>query len=72
MRYENAPIVTEGRDIMMHGRFSRMEQPADCVVVDILRFEGCRLAEHWDSIQAEATAAESKSGKPTLGKAFPV
>jgi predicted SnoaL-like aldol condensation-catalyzing enzyme len=33
--------------------------------------EGGLLAEHWDVIQDEATAAESKSGLPMFGDAFP-
>jgi len=28
------------------------------------------LAEHWDVIQDEATAAESKSGLPMIGDRF--
>jgi predicted SnoaL-like aldol condensation-catalyzing enzyme len=30
-----------------------------------------RLAEHWDVLQDEATAAESKSGLPMFGDRFP-
>jgi predicted SnoaL-like aldol condensation-catalyzing enzyme len=32
--------------------------------------EGGRFAEHWDVLQDEATAAESKSGLPMFGNAF--
>ncbi len=32
--------------------------------------EGGRLAEHWDVLQDEATAAESKSGLPMFGTSF--
>jgi predicted SnoaL-like aldol condensation-catalyzing enzyme len=71
MRYENALIVAEGDFVMLHGRFSGIGQPAAWVVVDILRLEGGRLAEHWDVIQDEATAAQSKSGHPMFGKTFP-
>ena len=35
------------------------------------RFEDGRLAEHWDVLQDEATAAESKSGLPMFGDRFP-
>jgi predicted SnoaL-like aldol condensation-catalyzing enzyme len=30
----------------------------------------CLLAEHWDVIQDEATAQESKSGRPMFGEQF--
>ena len=40
------------------------------IVVNILRIENGRLAEHWDVIQDEATAAESKSGLPMIGDRF--
>jgi hypothetical protein len=40
------------------------------IVANILRVEGGRLAEHWDVIQDEATADESKSGLPMIGTRF--
>jgi predicted SnoaL-like aldol condensation-catalyzing enzyme len=71
MRYENALIVAEGDYVLLHGRFSGMGLPAAWIVVDIVRLEGGRLAEHWDVIQDEATKAQSKSGLPMFGKSFP-
>jgi predicted SnoaL-like aldol condensation-catalyzing enzyme len=41
------------------------------IAADIIRMEGGLLAEHWDVIQDEATPAESKSGLPMFGDAFP-
>jgi predicted SnoaL-like aldol condensation-catalyzing enzyme len=41
------------------------------VTADIVRMEQGRLAEHWDVLQNEATRAESKSGLPMFGDAFP-
>jgi len=55
---------------MVHGRFSGGGRPTR-IVVDILRIEGGRLAEHWDVVQDEATKAESKSGLPMFGASFP-
>ncbi len=55
---------------MVHGRFSGGGRPTR-IVVDILRVEGGRLAEHWDVVQDEATKAESKSGLPMFGATFP-
>ncbi|HWL85462.1 MAG TPA: ester cyclase [Polyangiaceae bacterium] len=71
MRYEAALVVANGDYVMLHGRFSGIGQPAAWIVVDIVRLEDGRLAEHWDVIQDEATKAQSKSGNPMFGKAFP-
>ena len=69
-RYESALAVAEGDYVMVHGRFSGGGRPTR-IVVDILRIEGGRLAEHWDVVQDEATKAESKSGLPMFGATFP-
>jgi predicted SnoaL-like aldol condensation-catalyzing enzyme len=71
MRYENSIILAEGDLLMLHGRFTNVGQPADWIVVDIVRLENGLLAEHWDVIQDEATSESSKSGNPMFGKAFP-
>jgi predicted SnoaL-like aldol condensation-catalyzing enzyme len=71
MRYENALVVANGDYVMLHGRFSNIGQPANWIVVDIVRIEGGLLAEHWDVIQDEATQEESKSGRPMFGDTFP-
>jgi predicted SnoaL-like aldol condensation-catalyzing enzyme len=71
MRYENALVVANGDYVMLHGRFSNIGQPANWIVVDIVRIEGGLLAEHWDVIQDEATREESKSGRPMFGDTFP-
>jgi len=55
---------------MLHGRFSGHGLPRNWVVVDILRFENGKLAEHWDVIQDEASKATSKSGLPMFGDKF--
>ena len=69
-RYESSLAVAEGDYVMVHGRFTGGGRPTR-IVVDILRIEGGRLAEHWDVVQDEATKAESKSGLPMFGEAFP-
>lgn len=71
MRYESALVVAQGDYVLLHGRFSNLGQPAAWIVVDIVRVEDSRLAEHWDVIQDEATRAQSKSGEPMFGNAFP-
>ena len=69
-RYESALAVAEGAYVMVHGRFSGGGRPTR-IVVDILRIQDARLAEHWDVVQDEPTKAESKSGLPMFGEAFP-
>jgi predicted SnoaL-like aldol condensation-catalyzing enzyme len=71
MKYENGPILAEGNLLMLHGRLSDVGQPANLIVVDIVRIEDGVLVEHWDVIQDEATRESSKSGLPMFGDTFP-
>jgi predicted SnoaL-like aldol condensation-catalyzing enzyme len=71
LRYENALVLAEGDFVMLHGRFSGNGQPHALIAADILRMENGRLAEHWDVLQDEASAASSKSGLPMFGSSFP-
>jgi predicted SnoaL-like aldol condensation-catalyzing enzyme len=77
LRYENALTVAEGSYVILHGRFSGIGrtnargQAIGWVAVDIVRMENGVLAEHWDVLQDEATAAESQSGLPMFGDRFP-
>ena len=71
LRYENGLIIANGDYVLLHGRFSGIGQPANWIVVDIVRLEGGQLAEHWDVIQDEASKNSSKSGLPMFGTAFP-
>jgi predicted SnoaL-like aldol condensation-catalyzing enzyme len=70
LRYENDHIMVEGDWVMMHGRFSGHGRPRAWIACDIVRMENGRLAEHWDVLQDEATAAESLSGLPMFGTSF--
>lgn len=69
--YESGVMLAEGDFVMVHGRYSGIGQPANWIVVDIVRLENGLLAEHWDVIQDEATRESSKSGLPMFGDAFP-
>ena len=71
MKYENGSILAEGNLLMLHGRLSDVGQPANLIVVDIVRIEDAVLVEHWDVIQDEATRESSKSGLPMFGDTFP-
>jgi predicted SnoaL-like aldol condensation-catalyzing enzyme len=70
LRYENVLAVAEGDYVVLHGRFTGNRQPRPMIVANIIRVEDGRLAEHWDVIQDEATAEESKSGLPMIGDRF--
>jgi predicted SnoaL-like aldol condensation-catalyzing enzyme len=71
LRYELGVMLAEGDFVMVHGRFSGIGQPANLVVVDIIRLEDGVLAEHWDVIQDEASKESSRSGLPMFGSAVP-
>jgi predicted SnoaL-like aldol condensation-catalyzing enzyme len=70
LRYENAHAAVDGDIVILHGRFSGHGLPRNWVVADVVRIENGLLVEHWDVIQDEATAAESKSGLPMFGVEF--
>lgn len=70
-RHENALTVADGDYVMLHGRLSSTELPANRITVDIVRLQDELIAEHWDVVQDEATAEESKSGLPMFGDTFP-
>jgi predicted SnoaL-like aldol condensation-catalyzing enzyme len=71
LKYESDMIVADGDLVIVHGRFSGHGQPANWIAADVVRIEDGLLAEHWDVIEDEATAQQSKSGKPMFGDAFP-
>jgi predicted SnoaL-like aldol condensation-catalyzing enzyme len=72
LRYENQLIVAEGDYVIAHGRFSGNGRPAAWIAADVVRFADGKLAEHWDVLQDEATQAQSVSGLPMFGSAFPL
>ena len=39
LRYENGLIIANGDYVLLHGRFSGIGQPANWIVVDIVRLE---------------------------------
>ena len=70
-RYENALTIANGDYVMLHGRLSTTGSQANRIAVDIVRLEDGLIAEHWDVVQDEATADESKSGLTMFGHTFP-
>ena len=71
LKYEPGLVVADGDFVILHGRFSGFGLPVNWVVADIVRIENGLLAEHWDVIQDEATAEQSKSKAPMFGTSFP-
>jgi predicted SnoaL-like aldol condensation-catalyzing enzyme len=71
LKYEHDQIVADGELVMVHGRFSGFGQPKNWIAADIVRVVDGLLVEHWDVIEDEASAAESKSGRPMFGDRFP-
>jgi predicted SnoaL-like aldol condensation-catalyzing enzyme len=71
LKYEPGRILADREYVMVHGRFSGIGQPVNWIAVDILRIVDGLLVEHWDVIQDEASAQESKSGLPMFGDKFP-
>ena len=71
LRYENALVLVDGDDAMMHGRFTGNGAPRAMIAADRFRLQDGLLQEHWDVLQDEATAEESKSGLPMFGDRFP-
>jgi predicted SnoaL-like aldol condensation-catalyzing enzyme len=71
LRYENGLAIAEGDFVFLHGRFTGNGQPRALIAADIVRIADGILAEHWDVLQDEVTAKESKSGLPMFGRKFP-
>jgi predicted SnoaL-like aldol condensation-catalyzing enzyme len=71
LHYENHVAAASGDLVILHGRFSGLDQRAAWIVGHIVRMEDEILAEHWDVIQDEATREQSRSGLPMFGDKFP-
>ena len=71
LHYESAEVVAEGDFVILHGRFSGRGDLPNWIAADVVRMENGHLAEHWDVLQDEVTAEESKSGRPMFGDVFP-
>jgi predicted SnoaL-like aldol condensation-catalyzing enzyme len=72
LKYEHEQIVAEGELVIVHGRFSGIGTAKNWIAADIIRVVDGVLVEHWDVIEDEASAAESKSGRPMFGDRFPI
>ena len=62
-KYEPGVIVADGDMVMIHGRYTGWG-PKPLVTVDIFRVKNGKLVEHWDVMQEDVPAAQTKSGRP--------
>jgi predicted SnoaL-like aldol condensation-catalyzing enzyme len=62
-RYEHGMVVSQGDLVMVHTRYVGWG-PKPMVAVDIFRLENGKIAEHWDVMQEEVHAEQSKNGNP--------
>jgi predicted SnoaL-like aldol condensation-catalyzing enzyme len=62
-KYEPGMIVGHGDIVMIHGRYTGWG-PKPMVVVDIFRVKNGKVVEHWDVMQDEVPADQTKSGHP--------
>jgi predicted SnoaL-like aldol condensation-catalyzing enzyme len=71
VKYEHHVIAAKNDFVLVHGRFSGQGLPTAIISANILRIADGTLAEHWEVLQDEVSAAESKSGLPMFGTEFP-
>ncbi|KAJ3083300.1 hypothetical protein HK102_001144 [Quaeritorhiza haematococci] len=67
-RYEPGVVLAEGDFVMAHGRYVGLG-PAPIIGVDIWRVENGKLLEHWDLLQPEVPANQTRSGRSMLSDA---
>lgn len=60
-RYEPGMIASRGDIVTLHGRYLGWG-PKPMIAVDIFRVRDGRLVEHWDVIQPEVPADQTRSG----------
>jgi predicted SnoaL-like aldol condensation-catalyzing enzyme len=65
--YEPGRIVAEGDLVMVHGRYSGGGRKT-FIAVDIFRFDGDRVVEHWDVLQEEVPLATTVAGNAMFTK----
>jgi predicted SnoaL-like aldol condensation-catalyzing enzyme len=63
LKYEFGETVADGDLVMIHGRYSGLG-PKPLVAVDIFRLQDGKIVEHWDVMQEEVPASQTKSGNP--------
>ena len=62
-KYEPGVIVADGDLVMIHGLYTGWG-PKPLVTVDIFRVKNGKLVEHWDVMQENVPASQTKSHRP--------
>jgi predicted SnoaL-like aldol condensation-catalyzing enzyme len=66
-RYEAGIALAQGDIVMLHGRYSGGDRKT-FIALDIFRFEGDRVVEHWDVLQEEVPVEKTVAGNPMFTK----
>jgi predicted SnoaL-like aldol condensation-catalyzing enzyme len=67
LTYEPGMAVADGDLVMVHGRYTGWG-PKPMIAVDIFRLKEGKVVEHWDVMQEEVPAADTKSGNAMFTK----
>lgn len=67
LTYELGMAVADGDLVMVHGRYTGWG-PKPMVAVDIFRVEDGKVVEHWDVLQEEIPAVDTRSGNAMFTK----
>ncbi|WP_081374316.1 nuclear transport factor 2 family protein [Rhizobium leguminosarum] len=62
-KYEMGAVVADGNIVMVRGRYTGFG-PKPMIAVDMFRVEKGKIIEHWDVLQEEVPANQTKSGNP--------
>ena len=67
LTYEPGMAVADGDLVIVHGRYTGWG-PKPMVAVDIFRVENGKVVEHWDVLQEEIPAGDTRSGNAMFTK----
>ena len=67
LTYEPGMAVADGDLVMVHGRYTGWG-PKPMVAVDIFRVQDGKVVEHWDVLQEEVPAGDTRSGNAMFTK----
>ena len=67
LTYEPGMAVADGDLVMVHGRYTGWG-PKPMIAVDIFRLKEGKVAEHWEVMQEEVSAATTTSGNTMFTK----
>jgi predicted SnoaL-like aldol condensation-catalyzing enzyme len=62
IHYSIKRVIADGNLVAVHSHGSFSAEDRGIAVVDILRVEGCKVAEHWDVVQPVPEKAANSNG----------